>query len=145
MPDGTAPSPWGADKKDVIFMSYYVARVGELIIKPEYRKDFGHMFFAEYDNVKDKGLFNYIAQFEVNPEYSMDFLQLRYWNHNVYKKEWLASILPAIKYLPVLSAFTTSLIECTTHPNHQTTRLHLSRRLFRQFIFKAKARVTHAF
>lgn len=89
MPDGTAPSLWGADKKDVIFMSHYVARVGELIIKPEYRKDFGHMFFAEYDNVKDKWLFNYIAQFEVAPEYSMDFLQLRYWNHNDYKKEWV--------------------------------------------------------
>lgn len=37
-------------------MSYYVADVGEVIIKPEYRKDFGHFFRDEFDLVEREPL-----------------------------------------------------------------------------------------
>ena len=37
-------------------MSYEVAKVGELIIKPEYRKDMEHFVLGKYDEIEYKDL-----------------------------------------------------------------------------------------
>lgn len=43
-------------------MSYYVANIGEVIIKPEYREDFGYFFEERYLAVKDPLLKKFIVE-----------------------------------------------------------------------------------
>lgn len=70
-------------------MSYYVAQVGELIIKPEYRKDIGRFIREEYDNIEDKSLLSFIEEYFIQEHKSCNlFLKPKYWKHNEYKAEW---------------------------------------------------------
>ena len=41
-------------------MSLYMAYVGERIIKPEFRKDFGYLFREEYDKIKSGPIADYV-------------------------------------------------------------------------------------
>ena len=41
-------------------MSLYVADVGERIIKPEFRKDFGYLFREEYDKLESGPIADYV-------------------------------------------------------------------------------------
>lgn len=70
-------------------MGYYVAQVGELIIKPEYRKDIGHFLREEYDEVQNKELRDFIENYflERNRDCFL-FLKTKYWKHKEYKVEW---------------------------------------------------------
>ena len=41
-------------------MSLYTVDVGEIIIKPEFRKDFGHLFRKEYDKIEGGPIADYV-------------------------------------------------------------------------------------
>lgn len=66
-------------------MSYYVADVGEVIIKPEFREEFEHLFWCEYYKLSYKPLIEW-----ANPEsYSSgQFIELRYWRHYDERDGW---------------------------------------------------------
>lgn len=63
-------------------MSLYLAKVGEIIIKPEYRKDFGHLFRGEYDMIGD----GIIA--DVVKEHEDTIIPFSHWKHYDEKDEW---------------------------------------------------------
>ena len=67
-------------------MSYYVAYVGEVIIKPEYRKDFGHLFRREYDRVKCEPLLE-IANGIIDSSLG-ELAGISRWSHNDMLAEW---------------------------------------------------------
>lgn len=69
-------------------MSLYVAKVGEVIIRPEYRKDMGHFVRGEYDEITDPDLREFIDEYGVRKGASYDFIEIRLWRHNDYKDEW---------------------------------------------------------
>lgn len=57
-------------------MSFYVAYVGEVIIRPEYREDFGHFFRQEYGRIESRLLVDFITG------YVSDGNQPRFWMDN---------------------------------------------------------------
>ena len=69
-------------------MSYYVAKVGELIIKPEYRKDMGHFIREEYDQIENKKLREFIEDYCLERN-RIFFLKPKYWKHEEFKSEWI--------------------------------------------------------
>lgn len=69
-------------------MSLYVAFVGDVIIKEEYRKGFGQLFRNEFAykyglEIEDKLISDYIKSYEDC------FLDFAYWKHNDNKCEWI--------------------------------------------------------
>ena len=69
-------------------MSFYVAYVGDVIIKEEYRKGFGQLFRNEYAykyglEIEDKLISDYIRLYEDS------FLDFAYWKHYDNKCEWI--------------------------------------------------------
>ncbi len=69
-------------------MSLYVAEVGEVIIRPEYRRDMGHFVRGEYDEVSGGELAEFIYKWAVMRDKSWAFPEIKYWSHNEYKDEW---------------------------------------------------------
>lgn len=88
-------------------MSYYVADVGEVIIKPEFREDFGYFFEERYLAVTNPLLKQYILDIvlenvnenDLNEMYeykfdnidkyiSRNFIPLIRWSHDNIKDEW---------------------------------------------------------
>lgn len=63
-------------------MSYEVAKAGELIIKPEYRKDMERFFYGKYDEIEYKDLRDYTE------DWKGIFLEVKYWSHKDYKNDW---------------------------------------------------------
>lgn len=63
-------------------MSLYIAWVGEVIIKDEYRKDFGHLFRGEYEQIEAKRILDFLD------EYMYAFTCIQHWVHWDYKPEW---------------------------------------------------------
>lgn len=63
-------------------MSYEVAKVGELIIKPEYRKDMERFVLGEYGKIECKDMRDYVE------DWKGIFLEVKYWRHNNYKFHW---------------------------------------------------------
>lgn len=43
-------------------MSCYCAMVGEIIIKPEFRADFGYLFRGEYDKLENGPIADYVKE-----------------------------------------------------------------------------------
>ena len=63
-------------------MSLYCAWVGEIIIKPEYRKDFGYFFRGEYDKLESGAIADYVKRWKD------DLLPLCDWSHFDYEDSW---------------------------------------------------------
>lgn len=70
-------------------MSFYVAYVGEVIIKEEHRKGFGQLFHNKYTSdhctveIDDEVISDYIKKFGI------DFLAFSKWKHCNNKEEWV--------------------------------------------------------
>ena len=47
-------------------MSFYAADVGEVIIKPEYRKDLGHLFRGEYGRIESLPLVGFVKDYLIS-------------------------------------------------------------------------------
>lgn len=63
-------------------MSLWTADVGEVIIKPEYRMDFGYLFRGEYEEIECELLSAYVE------EYGDYLTPMERWSHMDYKPEW---------------------------------------------------------
>ena len=70
-------------------MSCYCAQVGELIIKPEYRKDFQRLYLSKFDEIEDEGLRSFISMYEIAEGNNFDFIEMKYWHHQDCKAEWV--------------------------------------------------------
>ena len=67
-------------------MSFYAARVGEVIISPQYRQDFERFFCEEYKEIEDKALLGFIENWVTDR--GVFFSPLRLWKHENAKAEW---------------------------------------------------------
>lgn len=68
-------------------MSLWCAMVGEIVVKEEFRKDFGHLFRGEYDEILREGpIAEYVK--DHGKSYLDDMLSLDEWSHDDYKEEW---------------------------------------------------------
>ena len=65
-------------------MSLYTADVGDIILKPEVREDFGYFFEQNYSLVTNTLLKEFIADYVSTEE----FVPFVYWRHQDEKKEW---------------------------------------------------------
>lgn len=67
---------------EVYVVSSWCAWVGEIIIKPELRTDFGYLFRGEYDKLENGPVAEYVKSWKD------DFLPLCYWKHMDYEDRW---------------------------------------------------------
>lgn len=63
-------------------MSLWCASVGEIIIKSEFRADFGYLFREEYDKLESGLIADYVK------EWKNDMVPLCYWKHYDYEDRW---------------------------------------------------------
>ena len=63
-------------------MSLWCAWVGEIVIKPEFREDFGYLFRGEYDRLESGSIADYVKL------YKDRMLPLCYWKHDDEEVEW---------------------------------------------------------
>lgn len=73
-------------------MGTYFAQVGEVIIKPDCREDFGRFVREEYEKIKDTRICDFIDEWSLieDKEYRYRFfLPLKCWKHYDYKDEWV--------------------------------------------------------
>lgn len=68
-------------------MSLYVAQVGDIIIKPEVRNDFGYFFEQKYSLISNTVLQQFVSDFNLTKSQLL-FIPLMDWTHFNYKKEW---------------------------------------------------------
>lgn len=68
-------------------MSLCVAYVGDIIIKPEYRKDFGHFFRREYFMIEHDPLKEFVRDMMKYSSFRQ-FFNMSEWNHHDLLKEW---------------------------------------------------------
>lgn len=68
------------------YMSFYAAQVGEVIIKPQYRQDFGRFFYEEYENIEDKALLGFVEDWVTDR--NDFFIPLYRWQHSNARPEW---------------------------------------------------------
>lgn len=68
-------------------MSLYVAQVGDIIIQPEVRNDFGYFFEQKYSLINNRILQQFISDFNLTNSQLL-FIPLMDWTHFDYKKEW---------------------------------------------------------
>lgn len=83
-------------------MSYYVADVGEVIIKPEYRADFGHFFRREYDRIEQEPLKS-LANDVVEASSLGGLVNMSKWSHYDMLKDWEGRFAP--RYDKVFGGF----------------------------------------
>ena len=71
-------------------MGQYVAEVGDIIIKEEYRKDFGHLFREEYDKLESGIIADYAKEYYIDHvKHGHDpLMPVREWKHMDYKESW---------------------------------------------------------
>lgn len=77
-------------------MSFYMAQVGEIIIKSEFREDFGHLFRGEYDKLESGPIADYVKHWtyvkrlveERTEEHGILFLPFCYWRHHDDEDSW---------------------------------------------------------
>ena len=63
-------------------MGFYCAMVGKIIIKSEFRADFGYLFRGEYDKLESGHIADYVK------EYKDDMLPFCDWKHWDYRDSW---------------------------------------------------------
>lgn len=68
-------------------MSLYVADVGEVIIKPEFREDFGHFFRREYDMIGSDPLKKFVRRLMSRSSFDQLF-KMSEWSHKNYLPQW---------------------------------------------------------
>lgn len=68
-------------------MSLYVAHVGDVVIKPEIRKDFGRFFNQNYSLVTNTLLKQFIANYDLLASNAL-FIPICLWKHDNWCKEW---------------------------------------------------------
>ena len=69
-------------------MSIGVAYVGDVIIKPEFRKDFGHFFRREYIMIEHDPLKKFVRGMMTHSSFSQ-FFKMSGWNHHDLLKWWV--------------------------------------------------------
>lgn len=67
-------------------MSFYAAQVGEVIIKPQNRQDFGRFFCEEYGSIEDKALLCFVENWITDKDVFSP--PLCRWQHNNARPEW---------------------------------------------------------
>lgn len=67
-------------------MSSYAAQVGEVIIKPQNRQNFGRFFYEEYGEIEDNALLCFVENWITDR--NVFFTPLCKWQHNNAKEEW---------------------------------------------------------
>ena len=67
-------------------MSFYAAKVGEVIIKPHYRQDFDRFFCEKYGEIKDKALLGFIEDWITDR--NVFFIPPCRWQHNNARPAW---------------------------------------------------------
>lgn len=67
-------------------MSFYAAQVGEVIIKPQNRQDFGRFFCEDYEKIEDKALLGFVENWITDR--NVFFTPPCRWQHNNAKEEW---------------------------------------------------------
>lgn len=72
--------------KGEMYMSFYAAQVGEVIIKPQNRQDFGRFFCEDYGSIEDKALLCFVENWITDKD--VFFTPLCKWQHNDAKEEW---------------------------------------------------------
>lgn len=69
-------------------MSYWVADVGKIKIKPELRQEFYYLFHEEYDKITDPVLKEFAESFD-DDENRIYSYPLNKWEHDDEKPEWV--------------------------------------------------------
>lgn len=81
-------------------MSYYIAKVGVVKIKPEYAEQFGYFFNCEHEKVTDAVFESFLHKYyeDSEPGYYDDYvMDIRTWKHYDIKKEWQDKYITAYK------------------------------------------------